>query len=121
MTVWATGSPAQTSVTASQAAQAPARGGSVWASGLALALANPKAILFYLALLPAVIQVADLRGTDVAALLAVMVPVFVLVFGAYVVLAARLRPLLASPRAVRGVHRASALLMAGMAALIALR
>lgn len=100
----------------------PAQGrGSVWASGLALALANPKAILFYLALLPAVIQVADLRGTDVATLLAVMVPIFVVVFGAYVVLAARLRPLLTSPRAVRRVHRVSALLMAAMAVLIALR
>ena len=91
-------------------APAPGRHGSVWASGLALALANPKAILFYLALLPAVISVADLRGSDVAVLLAVMVPIFVVVFGAYVVLAARLRPLLTSPRAVRRVHRASAVL-----------
>ena len=53
--------------------------------------------------------------------LAVMVPIFVVVFGAYVVLAARLRPLLTSPRAVRRVHRASAVLMAAMAVLIALR
>lgn len=107
-----------------QGAAAPTpspRNGSAWASGLALALANPKAMLFYLALLPAVIRVADLRGGDVAALLAVMVPIFVLVFGAYVLLAARLRRVFASPRAIRRVHRTSAVLMALMAVLIAAR
>lgn len=115
---WTAPAAPQTDASSAPPAQ---RSGSVWASGLALALANPKAILFYLALLPAVIQVADLRGTDVAALLAVMVPIFIAVFGAYVLLAARLRRLFASPRAVRRVHRVSALLMAVMAVLIALR
>lgn len=102
--------------------QAPRQGqGPVLASGLVLALGNPKTMLFYLALLPAVIRLGELRPVDVLGLVAVVLPVFALVFGGYVWLAARVRSFFVSPRAVRGVYRVSAVLMAGAAVAVVLR
>lgn len=86
-----------------------------------LTLANPKAILFFVALLPTVIDLASmnvLRFLEITAAIAIVQP---LVLGSYVLLAARARQLFTTPSAVRRLNRGSGLAMAGAAAVIATR
>lgn len=100
---------------------APEQGWRLFLAGLAINLGNPKAILFFLALLPSVV---DLRGLSVAgffqlALLVVLIAGSVL--GGYALAAARARRLFTAPRAMRLLNRGSSLVMAGAAATIATR
>ena len=84
-------------------------------AGLAVALGNPKVMVFYLALLPTLL---DLRGVTLlgwAELSAVAALVLALVFSAYVLLALRARALFAAPDRLARLNRASALAMAGAA------
>jgi len=86
---------------------------------LALTLGNPKAMVFFLALLPTVVKLETLTLAgflEIAAVICVLLP---LVLGAYVLAAVRARKLLRSARAVRLVNRGSATVMAGAAAAIA--
>jgi threonine/homoserine/homoserine lactone efflux protein len=90
-------------------------------ASLMLTLANPKAILFFLALLPTVIDLASmnaLRFVEISATIAVVLP---LVLGTYVFLAARARELFTTPRAVRRLNRSSGIAMAGAAVVVATR
>lgn len=88
-------------------------------AGLALTLGNPKVMVFYLALLPALIDVGAVMATRFAALAAVTLAVLAVVFGAYMLLAARARLLFSSGRAARAVNRTGAALMAGAAGAVA--
>ena len=90
-------------------------------TGLALALGNPKTMLFYLALLPGIVSLDALSPRDALVLAALMTAVVVGVFAAYALLAERLRRHLHSPAAVHRVNRGSALLMVGAAGAIATR
>jgi threonine/homoserine/homoserine lactone efflux protein len=90
-------------------------------ASLMLTLANPKAILFFLALLPTVIDLASmnaLRFVEISAAIAIVLPA---VLGTYVFLAARARELFTTPRAVRRLNRSSGMAMAGAAVVIATR
>jgi threonine/homoserine/homoserine lactone efflux protein len=90
-------------------------------ASLMLTLANPKAILFFLALLPTVIDLASLnalRFVEISATIAVVLPA---VLGTYVFLAARARQLFTTPRAVRRLNRSSGVAMAGAAVVVATR
>src|SRR5690606_6811303 len=69
--------------------------------GFVVTLGNPKAILFYGALLPTFVDVAALTLPDVAALAAVMTLVLFLVLGVYAWLAARAGRVVKSERALR--------------------
>jgi threonine/homoserine/homoserine lactone efflux protein len=90
-------------------------------SGLAIALGNPKTVLFYLALLPAIVRVDALSAHDVSLLVALTATVVTAVLFAYALLAERLRQHFRSPAALRRINRAGALLMAGAAVAIVLR
>ncbi len=90
-------------------------------AGVALTLGNPKVMVFYLALLPTVLDVAAVTALGYAELVAVTLSVLALVFAGYIVLAARARRLLTSPRALRFVNRVTGLAMAGTAAAVATR
>lgn len=90
-------------------------------TGLALALGNPKTMLFYLALLPGIVVLDDLPLRDALILAALVTAVVGGVLAAYALLADRLRRRLHSPVALRRVNRGSALLMAGAAGAIATR
>jgi threonine/homoserine/homoserine lactone efflux protein len=82
-------------------------------SQLALTLGNPKAIAFFVALLPAAI---DLKHLTVPGYLILSVVGFVLipvVMLSYAALASRLRGLLANRQARKGVNRGAAVVMAG--------
>ncbi len=91
------------------------------ATGITLTLGNPKTMLFYTAITPALIDLGQVGLADLAALGAVLVAVYAAVLFAYVVAALRARHLLRSPRAVRVVNRAAGAAMAGAAVAVATR
>ena len=85
----------------------------LFAAGLSLTLGNPKTMVFYLALLPNLIDLAAVTPLSYAELVAVTLAVCTLVDGGYVLLAARARRLFSSPRALRFANRSAGALMAG--------
>ncbi|HBF28550.1 LysE family translocator [Rhizobium sp.] len=85
---------------------------SVFATGVALNLGNPKMPLFYVALLPNVVG-ASLSLGHVGVLSAIILAVEIVVIGGHVILASRARKLLRSPRIVRRVNRAAGGVMIG--------
>lgn len=91
----------------------------MFAAGLAVTLGNPKIMLFYLALVPTIIDLARLTLPGWAELTLTMTFVLMAVDLSWVMLATRARRLLRSPRAVRATNRGGALVMAGAATLIA--
>lgn len=90
-------------------------------AGMAVTLGNPKIMMFYLALLPTLIDLTSVTLLGWAELTATMVLVLVAVDAAWMVAAAQARRLLKSSRAMRVANRTSASLMAGAAAAIAAR
>lgn len=105
-------------LTADQPGEPPGR---LFLAGLSVTMGNPKVMVFYLALLPSLIDMTALDGLGYAELVAVTALVLAAVFGGYVALAARARRLFTSPRAIRTVNRTSGVVMAGAAAAIAAR
>lgn len=90
-------------------------------ASLLLTLANPKAILFFVALLPTVIDLASMnlvRFVEISAAMCVVLPA---VLGAYAFLAARARELFTTPQAVQRLNRSSGVAMAGAAVIVATR
>lgn len=85
---------------------------SVFATGVALNLGNPKMPLFYVALLPTVVG-TGLAPNDVLALAIVILMVEAVVVGGHVLLAGRARRLLRTPRIVRRVNRTAGGVMVG--------
>jgi threonine/homoserine/homoserine lactone efflux protein len=107
---------------AAEATQAPS--GSAWklfAAGMAVTLGNPKIMVFYLALLPTIVDLTRVGVVGWAELVVTMVVVLVAVDLGWAVAAAQARRLLRSPRALRIANRAGAATMAGAAAAIATR
>jgi threonine/homoserine/homoserine lactone efflux protein len=90
-------------------------------AGLAVTMGNPKVMVFYLALLPTLIDLAGVTLVGYAELILVVLTVLGAVFGAYIILAARARRLFTSPRAIRLINRTTGTVMAGAAAAIASR
>ena len=88
-------------------------------AGLAVTLGNPKVMVFYLALLPNIIDLKTVTVWGWLELSLVVLGVLTVVFGSYVVLAARTRRLFTSPRAMRMVNRGTGVVMASAAAAIA--
>ena len=90
-------------------------------TGMALTLGNPKIMVFYLALLPSLVDLASIGFVEWAELTAVQVAVMAALDLAWTGLAARARGFLASPGALRWTRRGSAVAMGGAAAVIASR
>lgn len=97
------------------------RGARAFTGGLMLTLGNPKTMMFYLALLPNIINLADVRLLAFIELVGVIVAVLTGVFTGYVLLATRVRRLFTSPRATRWLNRGSGTVMAGAAIAVATR
>ena len=85
-------------------------------AGLAVTLGNPKIMVFYLALLPTIIDLAGITLLAWLELTATMLLILAVIDLGYIVLAARARRLLRSPRALRLANRTSAALLGGAAA-----
>jgi threonine/homoserine/homoserine lactone efflux protein len=89
--------------------------------GLSLGLGNAKTGAFYLALLPAVLPVAEVSVAGYLEISAVLVVVYAGVLTGYVALAARARRLLMTPRRLKAVNRLAGGVIAGTAVLVAAR
>jgi threonine/homoserine/homoserine lactone efflux protein len=89
--------------------------------GLAVTMGNPKVMVFYLALLPTLLDLTRLTVLGYAGLVVATLAVLTLVFSSYILLAARARRLFTSETAIRGINRATGAVMAGAAAAIASR
>jgi threonine/homoserine/homoserine lactone efflux protein len=91
----------------------------MFAAGLAVTLGNPKIMMFYLALLPSIIDVGQIDLAGWLELTATMLAVLIAVDLAWVGLASTARRFLRKPSSVRIANRMSAGMMAGAAAAIA--
>ena len=88
---------------------------------LALTLGNPKTMVFFLAVLPTVVELKRLSGGGFLEIVLVISCVLPAVLGAYAVFAARARTRLSRPETVRWVQRGTGAVMAGAAVAIATR
>jgi threonine/homoserine/homoserine lactone efflux protein len=99
----------------------PERAHVLFAAGLAVTMGNPKVMVFYVALLPTIVDLARVDALGYAELVAVTLAVLAVVFGGWIALAARARRLFTSARALRRMNRGSAAAMTGAAAWVATR
>jgi len=97
------------------------QGPKLFGGGLLITMSNPKTMLFYLAMLPALIDLPSLSAMGMLEIAVTIATVFAVVFFGLVVLAAQVRRLFTSPRAIQIVNRTSGVAMAGAAGAIALR
>ncbi|CAE6791389.1 Homoserine/homoserine lactone efflux protein [Paraburkholderia domus] len=93
----------------------------MFVAGLLVTLGNPKIMMFYLALLPTIIDLSRIGTVAWFELTLTMLIVLMAVDFGWALLATRARKLLSTRRAVRITNRASATVMAGVAAAIATR
>lgn len=90
-------------------------------SGLMVTLGNPKAMLFYLALVPTIVDITAIGLRDYLILVGVSLAVLLVVTIPYIALAAKARDLLRHPAAIRRLNRISATFLAATAGYIAIR
>lgn len=88
-------------------------------AGMTVTLGNPKIMMFYIALLPTIIDLNAVTVAGWAELVAVMFAVLMAIDLAWVLLASKARLFLKSSRAMTYANRTSAGLMAGAAVAIA--
>lgn len=98
--------------------QSPLR---MFVAGLMVTVGNPKIMVFYLALLPTIIDLSRVGAVAWSELTLTMFIVLMAVDFAWALLAVRARKLLTSQRAVKLANRTSATVMAGAAVAIATR
>ena len=91
----------------------------MFAAGMMVTLGNPKIMVFYLALLPSLVDLGGVGALGWAELTATMFAVLAMVDIGWALAAAQARRLLRTPRAVRLINRASASVMAGAAVAMA--
>ncbi len=101
--------------------QSPEERGRLFLTGLAINLGNPKVIVFFLALLPTVVDLGALAFTGFLELAAAIIAIAGGVLTGYALAAARARRLFTSPRTLRLINRGSGTIMAGAAISIAAR
>jgi threonine/homoserine/homoserine lactone efflux protein len=89
--------------------------------GLGVAMSNPKTMMFYLALVPNLIDVTTLPLVGFVELAAVITVILGAILAVYIAAAERARRLFRSPRAMRGVNRSASAMMAGCAVVVATR
>lgn len=90
-------------------------------AGLAVTLGNPKIMMFYLALLPSIVDLTHVGLAAWAELVLTMLVVLAVIDFFYLGLAARLRRFVTDPARRRLANRVSAVVMGGAAAAIAAR
>ena len=90
-------------------------------TGLAITLGNPKIMVFYLALLPTILDLTHVTLAGWAELTLIMFIVLAAVDLTYVAVAGKARQFIRSMRAMRVANRTSALAMGGAAVMMATR
>jgi len=96
-----------------------AASGRMFLAGLAVTLGNPKIMLFYLALLPTLIDLAGITWWAWAELTGTMLVILAMIDVAYIALAVGARRMLRGRRVLRIANRTSATLLGGAAATLA--
>jgi len=104
-----------------QDVRTPDTGRSTFLAGLLVTLGNPKVILFYLALLPTIIDLGSVSLVGFVELSGIVALVLAVVIGLYAALAARARLIFTSSRAKRTLNRVAGTAMLGAAGAIAER
>jgi len=94
---------------------------SAFVSGILVTLGNPKSVLFYIAIVPTIVDLHAITPGDFAILLALTAGILALVQLPFAIAGAKARGALQSPKALRWVNRGAALFMGGAAATIAAR
>ncbi|MGB3305188.1 MAG: LysE family translocator [Thermomicrobiales bacterium] len=94
---------------------------SMFAAGMALTIGNPKIMVFYLAVLPALVKIGAFHVTTWATFAITTFLVLTLVDCSWIAFASYARRLLRTPRAMRLANRIGATAMGGAAVLIATR
>ena len=89
-------------------------------AGLAAILANPKAILFYMGMLPGFFDLTALTGADIAVIAAISMGVPVMGNLMFATFVDRARRLISSPGALATTNRIAGSLLIGVALVIAL-
>ncbi len=110
-------------VTTTEIAADPSVKGQVAAffGGLMVTLGNPKVIVFFLSIMPIVVDLQAITPEIFAQMALVIACVIGPVMMGYALLAERARRLFHSARALKNINRGTAAIMAGAAALIAAR
>jgi threonine/homoserine/homoserine lactone efflux protein len=90
-------------------------------TGLLVSLSNPKALVFFSAVVPSILPLGQLTLSDFALLILASSLTFILVFGAWAVLAAKARAVFGKAANRRAINRGSALLIAGSAVAVVTR
>jgi len=88
---------------------------------LTLTMGNPKVMVFFLAILPTVVDLGRLTMVDFLTVGAAICSILTCVLGAYVLAALRARRMFRSARAVRWLNRSAGTAMAGAAVAVATR
>lgn len=104
-----------------QAKRGAKSGVSTVIAGLSLTLGNPKTIIFYLALLPTVIDLRTVTLDRYGVLVVLTIIVLYAVCIPYIALASSARRFLVDPKALKWLGRGAASAMAGAAAVIVIR
>jgi threonine/homoserine/homoserine lactone efflux protein len=90
-------------------------------AGVLVTLGNPKSVLFYIAIVPTIVDLGAVTLGDCAVLLVLTAAILTLVQLPFALAGARARGALQSPRALRIMNRGAAVFMGGAAATIAAR
>ena len=93
----------------------------VFLAGLSITLGNPKVMVFYLALLPALIDLRSIGTAEYLAMIGIVMVVLSIVIGLYALLAGRAGAFLATPGRRKLVDRIAGSAMVGAAAAIIAR
>jgi threonine/homoserine/homoserine lactone efflux protein len=99
-----------------QASQRPLR---LFLGSLSLTLGNPKPMIFFVALLPAVIRLQTLHFVDYVLILLAVTLILPLVLGAYSFAASRARRFFRKDSSIRLLNRGAGAAMAGAAVVVA--
>jgi threonine/homoserine/homoserine lactone efflux protein len=108
-------------ITDSGAGTAQERPFRLFLGSLALTLGNPKTMIFFLAVLPTVVELKTLSVVGFVEITLVIFTVLPLVLGGYAFGASRARRLFSSPKTVRWVQRGTGVAMASAAVAVATR
>ena len=82
-------------------------------------MGNPKAIIFFMAILPTVVDLRTIDAWKIAEIGLVIAVLMPCVLGSYAFAAARARRLFTQAKSIRILNRSTAVVMAGAAAVVA--
>lgn len=96
-----------------------AQGPRLFLTSFALTVGNPKPIVFFMALLPAIVDLGRLDVVGILEIAAVMIVIIIAILTLYALAAARARALFHSARSLKALNRGTGAMMACAAAAVA--